>query len=329
MKLRAVKLDHLAHLSLRWMSHRFHFAATLGRPYVFQIELTNFCNLKCPMCPHDLMTREVGYMDFELFKDIVAQVKSTNPDLRLHNMGESLFHKDIAKFIRFANDNQLETILSSNATTLTENKIQELIDAQLSWLYISFDGASAATYERFRKGAHYEREKAKVEHLLRMRQRQSSRFPQVMMSCLSLPGTRAEVEEFRGYWQSRVEAVRIKPADVWDGSSDRIKSIVADMQYPAGDSVCSWPWQSVVVLWDGRVVPCCFDYDGKYVLGDLRQKSLAQIFNDEPMRELRRLLRERRADEVSLCRSCPRGHSRKGNRADGGHTPRVEGSVAR
>ena len=172
-----------------------------------------------------------------------------------------------------------------------------------------FDGASADTYERFRRGAHYEREKAKVEQLLRMRRRAGSRFPQVMMSCLSLPGTRAEVEEFRAYWQPRVEAVRIKPADGWDGSSERINGIVAESQYPVGDAVCSWPWQSVVVLWDGRVVPCCFDYDGKYVLGDLRRRSLAQIFNDEPMKELRRLLCERRADEVSLCKTCPRGHA--------------------
>jgi radical SAM protein with 4Fe4S-binding SPASM domain len=63
----------------------------------------------------------------------------------------------------------------------------------------------------------------------------------------------------------------------------------------------------MVVLWDGRVVPCCYDYDGKYVLGDLRQNTLAEIFNEAPMRELRRALREGRAEDVSLCRTCPRG----------------------
>jgi len=302
-----ITLGHLAQFSLRTISSQFHLTRAFGRPYVFQVELTNFCNLKCPMCPHDLMTRPVGYMDFGLFQEIVAQLKSTNPDLRLHNMGESLFHREIGTFIRHANETGLETILSTNATMLTEAKIQELIDARLSWLYVSFDGAAADTYERFRKGARYEREKAKVESLLRTRGSQGSRYPKVMMSCLSLPGTRAETEEFRAYWTARVDAVRIKRADGWDGSSDRINEIVADFQYAVGRSVCGWPWQSVVVLWDGRVVPCCFDFDGKYVLGDLRQKSLAEIFNDEPMQELRRLLRERRASEVNLCRTCPRG----------------------
>jgi len=307
MRVRNVRVSHLGHALLRSMAHVFHSETTPGRPYLFQVELTNFCNLKCPMCPHDLMTRSVGFMDFALFEQIVDQIKGTNPDLRLHNMGESLFHKEIGRFIRHANARGLETILSSNATTLTDKKIQELIDAQLSWLYVSFDGASEGTYERFRKGAHYAREKAKVERLLEMRRRQGSRFPQVMMSCISMPGTQSDVEEFRTYWQSRVEAVRIKPADGWDGSSERINSIVADRQYAVGTSICGWPWQSVVVLWDGRVVPCCYDYDGKYVLGDLRKKPLAEIFNDEPMRELRRLLAEGRAGEVALCRTCPRG----------------------
>ena len=307
MNIQAVRPSHVGHFLLRSASERLHLTRSLGRPYVFQVELTNFCNLKCPMCPHDLMTRGVGYMDFGLFQDVVAQVKGTNPDLRLHNMGESLFHKEIGRFIRHAGDQGLETILSSNATTLTDAKIQELIDARLSWLYVSFDGASAATYERFRKGARYERERAKVENLLRIRNGQGATSPRVMMSCVALPGTRAEVEEFRTYWAPRVEAVRIKQADTWDGSSERINEVVADMQDAAGGSVCRWPWQSVVVLWDGRVVPCCYDYDGKYVLGDLRQKSLAEIFDDRPMRELRRRLREGHARDVEPCRTCPRG----------------------
>jgi radical SAM protein with 4Fe4S-binding SPASM domain len=305
--IKAVRPRHAGHLLLRSAAQLVHSETSPGRPYVFQVELTNFCNLKCPMCPHDLMTRGVGYMDFALFEDVVAQVSRTNPDLRLHNMGESLFHPQIGRFIRFAGSRRLETILSTNATTLTDAKIEEIIDAQLSWLYVSFDGASAATYERFRKGARYEREKAKVERLLQARQSRGSRFPQVLMSCLSLPGTESEVEEFRAHWRPRVDAVRIKAADAWDGSSARINDVVSDRQYPAGGSICGWPWQSVVVLWDGRVVPCCFDYDGKYVLGDLRRKSLAEIFNDQPMRELRRLLREGQAGDIALCRACPRG----------------------
>jgi radical SAM protein with 4Fe4S-binding SPASM domain len=305
--IRHIRPRHVGRHLLRSAAERLHATTVPARPYVFQVELTNFCNLKCPMCPHDLMTRTVGYMDFGLFTEVVAQVKATNPDLRLHNMGESLFHREIGRFIRYANGQGLETVLSSNATTLTDAKIEELIDAGLAWLYISFDGTSAQTYERFRKGARYGREKAKVDRLLELRARRRSRFPQVMMSCIALPGTQAEVDEFRAYWQPRVDAVRIKPADTWDGSSERINTIVADRQYPVGGGICGWPWQSVVVLWDGRVVPCCYDFDGKYVLGDLRRNTLAEIFNDAPMQALRRQLREGRGGEVALCRTCPRG----------------------
>jgi radical SAM protein with 4Fe4S-binding SPASM domain len=312
MDIRRVRPAHLGQLLLRKASEGLHLDRSLGRPYVFQVELTNFCNLKCPMCPHDLMTRSVGYMDFGLFRRVVAEVRATNPDLRLHNMGESLFHPEVGRFIRHAREQGLETVLSTNATTLTDRKIDELIEAELSWLYVSFDGTSADTYERFRKGARYERERAKVERLLEVRDARGAKYPQVMMSCIALPGTRAEVEEFRAYWDGRANAVRIKVADAWDGSSERIRGIVADEQPAFEPSVCRWPWQAMVVLWDGRVVPCCYDYDGKHVLGDLRRSTLAEIFNDAPMRELRRALREGRAEDVSLCRTCPRGANAHG-----------------
>lgn len=41
------------------------------------------------------------------------------------------------------------------------------------------------------------------------------------------------------------------------------------------------------VLWDGRVVPCCYDFDGKIVLGDLRRESVAKVWNGEKYERFR------------------------------------------
>jgi radical SAM protein with 4Fe4S-binding SPASM domain len=55
---------------------------------------------------------------------------------------------------------------------------------------------------------------------------------------------------------------------------------------------CRAPWRTVVVLWDGRVSPCCHDPRGEWILGDLRRQGLAEIFRAEPAA----LLRTRLAD---------------------------------
>ena len=61
----------------------------------------------------------------------------------------------------------------------------------------------------------------------------------------------------------------------------------------------------MTVTWDGGVVPCCYDYDKKYVLGNVKDRMFAEIWNGDQMRELHRQFV---ANEVSidLCRRCPK-----------------------
>ena len=47
-----------------------------AKPIELILEITNACNLSCIMCPRVNMQRKVGYMDFELFKSIINQIKS-------------------------------------------------------------------------------------------------------------------------------------------------------------------------------------------------------------------------------------------------------------
>jgi radical SAM protein with 4Fe4S-binding SPASM domain len=67
---------------------------------------------------------------------------------------------------------------------------------------------------------------------------------------------------------------------------------------------CFFPWDSMVVLWDGRIVPCCNDYNGGYILGDVGKKSLEEIWNDQPMIELRKQQLLNRFENNNLCSGC-------------------------
>jgi len=55
--------------------------------------------------------------------------------------------------------------------------------------------------------------------------------------------------------------------------------------------LCRAPWRTVVILWDGRVVPCCHDHKAEWVLGDLRRQSLPQIWRSDAANRLRLRLR--------------------------------------
>lgn len=70
-------------------------------PKCLHIELTNACNLKCIMCPRRDMKRDVGYMNFELFKKIIDESSGNVDFICLNFMGEPFLHKKISDEVEY------------------------------------------------------------------------------------------------------------------------------------------------------------------------------------------------------------------------------------
>ncbi|MEO5741132.1 MAG: SPASM domain-containing protein, partial [Vicinamibacterales bacterium] len=65
---------------------------------------------------------------------------------------------------------------------------------------------------------------------------------------------------------------------------------------------CSWPWSTLIMLCDGRIVCGCSDPYGKRVLGDAKTASISEIWNDTRISTLRADLN---AGGSSFCGDCP------------------------
>jgi radical SAM protein with 4Fe4S-binding SPASM domain len=95
----------------------------------------------------------------------------------------------------------------------------------------------------------------------------------------------------------------------WDGEASDVNELIdQDTQkeideFVANGGECYEPFKRVSILYDGRVVPCCFDYVGKYILGDINKKKLVDIWNDEPMLDLRKEFKSRQIKN-KLCNNC-------------------------
>ena len=50
---------------------------------------------------------------------------------------------------------------------------------------------------------------------------------------------------------------------------------------------CPQPFQRLVVGRDGRVSPCCADWDQQYVLGNISTNSLLELWNSDKMNYIR------------------------------------------
>ena len=69
---------------------------------------------------------------------------------------------------------------------------------------------------------------------------------------------------------------------------------------------CWRMWQGCVITWDGKIVPCCFDKDAKYKLGNLERDTFESIWFSESYNNFRRSILKSR-NQIDICTNCTEG----------------------
>lgn len=152
-------------------------------PSYVQIEPVGQCNLRCQMC--SIQFRRDGppygppaFMAFETFTSLVDQFSGLR-DLHLQGLGEPMMHPLFFNMVEYAATKGIRVTTNSNLTLLNERRAERSVTSGLDCLHVSLDGATAETYERIRKRAHFERVVANIERLLAARERLASATPRL------------------------------------------------------------------------------------------------------------------------------------------------------
>lgn len=255
------------------------------------IESTNYCNLKCVMCPTGLgvMKRPKGYMDMELYRDIVDEMGPLSTSAVLHSWGEPMMHPELFEMIRYGKRAGLGIETSTNITLLNEERAREALDSGLDVLYLALDGATKETYERVRVNAKWDKVLRNVDRLLDMKTKGQSPL-RVVLQIIAMNETRDEVEEFVRRWdRPEVDQVNVKSLDSWGGQNESIASHKAeDDAAPPARRPCPNLWYHGYIFWDGSLTSCERDYDIRTPLGNVRDRGVLAAWHGEEMRRLRR-----------------------------------------
>jgi radical SAM protein with 4Fe4S-binding SPASM domain len=273
-----------------------------GRPAHMKIELTNFCNLACPMCPHEQMQRAVGYMKPELFRKIIDDSSPWLEFAYLHHLGESLFHGKIGELIRYGRSKGVAMGLSTNATYLDHRKGKILLESGLDFLVISMDGASPDTYDRMRVGGDFATTVKNVRSFFELKQKIPNHLT-VVVQMIVTAENHHEVKAFADLWRADGAQVMIKEARDWAG---QVKLVQIGKPAATHHAPCKMLWTELTVLWDGKVVPCVNVFEHENLLGDFSTQSLDVIWNSPEMQRLRAAHLADDVDAVPVCRTCPR-----------------------
>jgi len=292
----------------------------VDKPYfVYNIELTNNCPMKCVMCPRTKhMTRDIGYMDLDLFRSVIDQMVADNPEhcsgkpVALHHFGESLMHREVDRFIAYAEGKGVSTMLSVNPITFTDRVIEQLLDSAPSKLIMSMDGHDDKSFFAIRGVEDaWERSREKLFKYLELKRERGVKT-RVIVNMIDFGLNRASIDQLKYYWENTpgVDEFCAKPFSTWIGDAEEINefkdgtlNLLTEKDTRQSYVSCNRPWTVLTVTWDGDVVPCCYDYDKKEPLGNVRDLPLLAIWNGEPMQRLRRQFVSGRVDSP-LCKDC-------------------------
>lgn len=293
-----------------------------GLPISISIEPTTACNLRCPECPSGLrsFTRPTGMLDPVLYRRVIDELAPTLTYLTFYFQGEPFLHSGFLDMVGYASSRKIYTSTSTNAHFLNEETALRTVRSGLDRLIISIDGTTQEAYESYRIGGSLTKVLAGTRNIIAAKGQMKSRTPHVVFQFLVVGPNEHQIPDvYRLAKELGVDQVVFKTAQIYDyanGSSLIPKQERFSRYKKNSDGTWSiknqlsdhcWKmWHSCVVTWNGNVVPCCFDKDGHFVLGNLSTNSFSEIWRGEGYQRFRQSLLKSRSN-IEMCRNCTEG----------------------
>jgi len=274
-----------------------------NKPLHIDIELSDACNLRCEMCAHGLGTvKNVGHMDEKLAKKLIDEASQIGVySIKFNWRGEAILNPILPEMVRYAKEKGiLEVAINTNGLPKISNLLIDTAKAGIDRLIFSVDGNSKETFESIRIGGDYERLVNNILEIIKWKEKNSSVKPFIRVQMVRSIKNAHEVEDFINFWQDKVDDVRI--SDVMDrGQGNQLS--VGD-QVTIGRRRCPQPFQRLVIARDGRVSPCCADWNQEYIIGNVFESSLLELWNSPKMKYMRDIQNKVELDKINICKNC-------------------------
>ena len=285
-------------LRVHWDMWRGH-PVTRCYPYIFVMEVTNVCNLKCPFCLTGKGIsggRDVGHLSFEQAKSILDAVGDYIYFLQVYTWGEPLLNKDLIRIIEYAKTKNIYVMLSTNATAMTPAYNERLINSGIDYIMVAIDGGSDETYRKYRRGGNYDKVLANVKDLLGQRDQAGRSEPFVEWQYIVFRHNEHEVRatETMAY-EMGINKFTPLPAYVededWAATDPEYRT---DLGNPERLYNCDRPWSHLNIRADGGVASCCYTFFKQDDFDSLDAHSFTEFWNNDKFQQSRRIIKQAR-----------------------------------
>ena len=310
----------MASMGISWATGR---VVVWGRPFMMMVEPTNFCNLKCPLCPSGN-----GNMGIDDFKRLIDDAGDYLVLLMLWNQGEPFINKDLLEMIRYARSKRIPTMTSTNGHFIrTKEQARDVVRSGLSEMIVSLDGVDQETYEKYRVGGKLEKVITGTRLVAEAKRELRSKTPLINVQFIVFRHNEDDIAEAeRLAKEVGADKFLIKTAQVYTDDDAATFLPVEDLyrRYEDGEGGqrqvkgqpakgCKVLWYSSMVNWNGDVAPCCFDKNVDFGMGevfdeqDSRESTFRKIWKGRAYMDFRKKILHDRGS-VDMCRNCSEGY---------------------
>jgi MoaA/NifB/PqqE/SkfB family radical SAM enzyme len=226
------------------------------------VELTNACNLECPLCStgSGLNQKPKGMMKLDHFRQFMDQVAPLLNSVIFSGSGEPLLHPQFVEFVAYAarEKGKLATCLS-NGTRIDQPR--EIVRSGLTKIQVDVNGLTQEQHAAYRVGANLEQVLANIRQLVSVKRELRSAYPLVYVDVLI--GRHNEQDHDRFIELAReLEVNGVILAALRDDLSCRDDWLARDERFAPrprlGDRSCDFRHALAGILsWDGDIQLCC------------------------------------------------------------------------
>lgn len=316
-------------------------APRTDKPKMVALEATRQCNLTCPHCYSAATRKPLNELTTAEALHILDQLEQLGGEWLGWTGGEPLLRKDLDQLVRYAADHGFTRQgITTNGISLTKQRAISLKAAGMTSVQISIDGSTAEKNREMRRATLEEFDlvlqairhchdvgltvdlamllgRATLEDadpFLEMADREGVKYVRFCGFVPAGRGKRPDMVErlmFNGHLPQLKEFVEAavycaQPIPMFDPAFGPTPPHYEFHECIAGKEM-------LYISCTGDVYPCTSLLDKRFVVGNLRERTLAEIWNDPKMTEIANFPREaihghcRECDKFDGCRGACRG----------------------
>ncbi len=278
-------------------------------PSKIMIQTTSFCNSDCIMCPYGETSKILtqGKMEWKLFKKIILECKKNDVErILLYLMNEPLMDKEIVKKINYAKRKNPKAIVHivSNGNLLNEKLSKKIIKSKLDYIEFSVHGINKASYEETMKKLKFNKTIQNIEKFISMAQKYKKKKDYVHIKTLNIKNKTKNKQKIIEFWKEKgINNINYFEAPISRAGNIGWLKVKTKEEVKGCNSI--WRDEMIHILFNGNIILCCMDWKRENILGNIRNKSIKDIWNDKKyMKTEQIILGKLKSPKNFICKKC-------------------------